>query len=193
MVAVAALVVGCGSDHSSGHGSADEKAPSGSTATGALSDREVEFAQGMIAHHAQAIEMADTALDPARGASTEVMDLARRVKAAQDPEIALMMGWLGMSGDSMDMDSMDGHHTDGHDMESMEGMMSDEQMESMSKATGADFDRLWLELMILHHRGAVAESEQVKADGSNADVQALADQIIAAQQAEIAEMEALLP
>lgn len=192
-MAFATVGVACGSDHSSDHGSADAKAPSGSTPTGALNDAEAVFAEGMIVHHAQAIEMADLALDPARGASAEVIDLATRIKAAQDPEISLMMGWLGATGDAMDMDSMDGHSMDGHDMESMEGMMSDEQMESMANAMGGDFDRLWLELMILHHRGAVAEAEQVKAAGSNADVQTLADQIITAQQAEIAEMEALLP
>ena len=82
--------------------------------------------------------------------------------------------------------------SDGHDMSSMDGMMTAEQMDAMAAMTGADFDQMWLEMMIAHHEGAISQSETVKANGSNADVLALADQIITAQQAEITEMQALL-
>ncbi len=82
--------------------------------------------------------------------------------------------------------------SDGHDMSSMEGMMTADQMDELAAMTGADFDQMWLEMMIAHHEGAISQSETVKADGSNADVLLLADQIITAQQAEITEMQALL-
>jgi uncharacterized protein (DUF305 family) len=82
--------------------------------------------------------------------------------------------------------------SDGHDMSSMDGMMSVEQMDALAVATGAEFDRMWLEMMIEHHEGAISQSETVLAAGSNADVLALADAIISAQQAEITEMQALL-
>jgi uncharacterized protein (DUF305 family) len=82
--------------------------------------------------------------------------------------------------------------TDGHDMSSMPGMMTADQMDDMAAMTGADFDQMWLTMMIAHHAGAVSQSETVKVDGSNAEVLLLADQIIEAQQAEIIEMKALL-
>lgn len=174
-------VAACGSDDSSTQSSAD-----GST-TSELNTAEVEFAQGMIAHHEQAIEMAEMALDPNSGASPEVVDLATRIKAAQDPEVTLMTGWLTAAGESLTMD-MSG----GHDMMSMPGMMSADAMDELAMMTGADFDRMWLEMMIEHHEGAISQAEAVKAAGSNPDVLALADEIIAAQQAEIEEMTALL-
>ena len=187
-LALTATLAACGSDHSSmGNSAPATQAPGGSVATVTLNAADVEFAQGMIAHHEQAIEMAEIALDPKVGASPEVIDLATRIKGAQDPEVELMTGWLTAAGQPIMMDS-----SDGHDMSSMDGMMSAEQMDTMSAMTGTEFDQTWLEMMIAHHEGAVSQSETVKAEGSNADVLALADQIITAQQGEITEMQALL-
>ena len=185
-VAVAATLAACGSDDDTSSDSTTETSAVASAEV-ALNEADVEFAQGMIAHHEQAIEMAEIALDPAVGASAEVVDLATRIQAAQDPEVALMTGWLDAAGESVTMDT-----SDGHDMSSMPGMMTADQMDEMAAMTGADFDQMWLTMMIAHHEGAVSQSETVKADGSNADVLLLADQIIAAQQAEINEMKALL-
>ncbi len=117
-LATTAAVVGvlslaaCGSESKS-------STTSGATDTannGLFNDADVAFAQGMIPHHEQAIEMADIALDPTVGASAEVRDLATRIKGAQDPEIAMMSGWLTTWGQPMTMD-MSG----GHDMSSMSG------------------------------------------------------------------------
>jgi uncharacterized protein (DUF305 family) len=159
----------------------------GSAAGADFNDADVVFAQGMIAHHEQAIEMADIALDPTIGASAEVQDLATRIKAAQDPEIEAMTGWLTAWGQPVQMDT-----SGGHDMSSMEGVMTAEEMDALGAATGAEFDTMWLEMMIRHHEGAISMAETVKASGSNADVLALAEQIITTQQAEIEEMQALL-
>jgi uncharacterized protein (DUF305 family) len=131
--------------------------------------------------------MAEIALDPNVGAGPEVIDLATRIQAAQEPEIEQMTAWLTAAGESVSMDM-----SEGHDMSSMEGMMSAEDMDTLAASTGAEFDQMWLEMMIVHHEGAISQSETVKANGSNPDVLALADQIITAQQAEITEMRALL-
>ena len=82
--------------------------------------------------------------------------------------------------------------SEGHEMSTMDGMMTAEQMDAMAAMTGTEFDQMWLEMMIAHHEGAISQSETVKAEGSNPDVLALADQIITAQQAEITEMQTLL-
>lgn len=193
-IAFTATLAACGSDHSSMSrttssiaATAPTAAYAASDATAALNAADVQFAQGMIAHHEQAIEMAKIALDPKTGASAEVMDLATRIKGAQDSEVELMTGWLTAAGQPVMMDS-----SDGHDMSSMNGMMTAGQMDTMSAMTGPMFDQMWLRTMIAHHEGAISQSETVKAQGSNADVLTLADQIIAAQTGEITEMQNLL-
>ena len=186
-LALTAALAACGSDESSSVASSTVESTGGAAGTVALNAADIEFAQGMIAHHEQAIDMAEIALEPNIGASPAVIDLATRIKGAQDPEVELMTGWLTAAGESVAMDT-----SEGHDMSSMEGMMSAEQMDAMAAMTGADFDQIWLQMMIAHHEGAVSQSQTVKANGSNADVLALADQIITAQQAEITEMQALL-
>jgi uncharacterized protein (DUF305 family) len=189
-LALTATLAACGSDDSSSAdttAAAATEAPTGGGASVVLNEADVEFAQGMIAHHEQAVEMAEIALDPTVGAGAEVTDLATRIQAAQEPEIEQMTAWLTAAGESTTMDL-----SEGHDMSEMEGMMSAEQMDALMIATGGEFDQMWLEMMIAHHEGAISQSETVKADGSNADVLLLADQIITAQQGEIAEMQALL-
>ena len=191
----ALALTACGSDKAATPAAVSSGAPALSTqdtatatATGAaFADADVTFAQGMIPHHAQAIEMADIALDSKAGASQQVRDLATRIKGAQDPEIQLMTGWLTMWGQPMQANM-----GTGHDMSTMDGMMSAAEMDTLGTMTAADFDKMWMEMMIRHHQGAIAMAQTVKAAGSNPDVLALADQVIAAQQAEITEMQALL-
>ena len=185
-LALVVTLAACGSDNSSSANSAADSS-TGSVSAVALNAADIEFAQGMIAHHEQAIEMAEIALDPNVGASPEVVDLATRIKGAQGPEVELMTGWLTAAGEPVSMGA-----SEGHDMSSMEGMMTAEQMDAMAAMTGTDFDQTWLQMMIAHHKGAVSQSQTVKAKGSNADVLALADTIIKAQQAEITGMQALL-
>lgn len=197
-LAFTVALAACGSDESSSDTTSAATTPvaaadttaaatTGSTAAAALNDADIAFAQGMIAHHEQAIEMAEIALDPEVGAGPDVIDLATRIKGAQDPEVDLMTGWLTAAGKPVAMDT-----SEGHDMSTMDGMMTAEQMDTMAAMTGPDFDQMWLEMMIAHHEGAVSQSEAVKAEGANAEVRTLADQVITAQQAEIAEMQTLL-
>lgn len=152
---------------------------------------EIAFAQSMIPHHEQAIEMADLALSPQAQASPEVQQLAQQIKDAQDPEIAQMTGWLQSWGAPTTMPG--GDHS-GHDMGhmAMSGMMSAKQMKQLESASGEQFDTLWLEMMIEHHTGAIEMAGQVQSASTNPEVTALAEQIISAQEQEIAQMEQML-
>lgn len=171
-----------------GGGDDDSSDAAATEAPGAgFNDADVLFAQSMIPHHEQAIEMAEIALDPAIGAGPEVLDLASRIQAAQDPEIKLMTGWLTAWGEPVQMDT-----SDGHDMSSMEGMMSADDMGALGAMNGTAFDQMWMQMMIAHHEGAIAMATDVRTDGSDPNVASLADAIIAAQQAEIDEMNGLL-
>jgi uncharacterized protein (DUF305 family) len=180
-----ALLAACGSESSSSEPTAAVTTQE-ATSAAAFNDADVYFAQSMIPHHQQAIEMADIALDPAVGASAAVLDLATRIKGGQDPEIALMTGWLKEWGQPTMAD------LPGHDMSSMNGMMTSAEMESLSASAGTQFDALWTKMMIQHHQGAIEMATTVMTDGKHTDVLALAGQVIAAQQGEIAEMTALL-
>lgn len=142
------------------------------------------FVTMMIPHHEQAVEMSDMLLskpDP----DTRVADLAQRIKDAQGPEIELMREWLDDWGVDYD-ESMSGM-----DMGSDMGM-SESDMQALESATGPEADRLFLEQMIVHHQGAISMAETALESGQNEDVLELADQIIADQTAEIAEIEDLL-
>jgi uncharacterized protein (DUF305 family) len=144
----------------------------------------------MIPHHEQAVEMADLAL--AKATSPQVKQLAEQVKAAQDPEIATMRGWLKTWGAPEQMPGMDG--TTGHDMGGMtgEGMMTDAQMKQLQAASGAPFDKLWLTMMIAHHEGAITMANDVLAKSSNPAVTELARSIVESQTTEIQTMTGLL-
>jgi uncharacterized protein (DUF305 family) len=200
-----AVLAGCGgSGHDMGPtASSAASAPAGQQAGHNQAD--VAFAQGMIPHHAQAIDMAK--LVPGRTTNPKVVDLAGRIQRAQDPEIQLMSGWLtswraaptsaprmpGMSGEH----AMPGMATD-HAMpgmggdHAMPGMMTDADMAALRAANGDEFDRMWLRMMIAHHQGAIDMARTELAQGASADAKALAQRIIDGQQAEITEMRGLL-
>ncbi|MER7070623.1 DUF305 domain-containing protein [Terrabacter sp. NPDC000476] len=146
---------------------------------------DITFASSMVPHHQQAIEMADMALTQA--SSAEVKNLATQIKAAQEPEIATMTGWLTAWG-AAPMPSGD------HDMggTSMDGMMSAQAMVALKDASGTAFDRMWLQLMIKHHEGAVAMAKTHLAQGQSPDAKALAQAVIDGQTKEITMMTTLL-
>lgn len=192
--AAAALVAGCSNDDSGAGHSMDSMdstsmtssaSPSASTSTHNAAD--VAWVQMMIPHHQQAVEMA--ALAEGRTENTELLALAGQIKAAQDPEIAQMTGWLAEWGVPTMDPSMD---HGGGDMESGHGMMSDEEMTGLEQASGAQFDRAWLEMMIAHHQGAVDSSSAILRDGQSEQVQELANKIIAGQEAELRQMKSML-
>ncbi|MGW4402372.1 DUF305 domain-containing protein [Amycolatopsis nivea] len=150
---------------------------------------DVTFAQQMIPHHQQALEMAK--MVPSRSSNPKVVDLAGRIDRAQDPEIRQMQGWLKTWGAAATSHSMPGGHEMSGD-HAMTGMMSDADLKSLDAAKGPAFDRSWLDMMIKHHQGAVEMAKTELAQGADAGAKALAQRIIDAQQAEIAEMQGLL-
>ncbi|MGY1828007.1 MULTISPECIES: DUF305 domain-containing protein [unclassified Blastococcus] len=193
----ALVLAGCADDTGApGHGSmmnGSASSAGSSAAQAEFNDADVAFAQGMIPHHRQAIAMAELA--EGRAADPRVLDLAARIQAAQDPEIQTMTGWLqdwDADGGHMD-DGMDGmDHGDGGMHHGEGGMMSADDMHALMSATGAEFDRLFLSGMIVHHQGAVEMAAEQSADGRNAEALALAQSIRDSQNAEIAEMQRLL-
>jgi uncharacterized protein (DUF305 family) len=181
-VVAALTVTGCGSGGDS-TGSTGSTGSAGAQFNGA----DVTFAQAMIPHHEQAVEMATMAQE--RAASTEVKQLADKIAAAQGPEIDTMTSWLEDWGQDAPSDSMGGMDHSGSDMP---GMMSDTDMESLGAATGAEFDQMFLEMMVEHHTGAIEMATTEQQDGENPDAIALATKIEADQTAEIAQMRDLL-
>ena len=151
---------------------------------------EVAFAQLMIQHHRQAVEMADLALENSK--SPEIVSLAQEIKSAQEPEIQRMQAWLSDWGASEQMDDMPGSMQ--HDMGGMgsSGMMTEEEMSALSEAGGREFDSMWLQMMITHHQGAVTMAEQIRRSTSESNVESLANEIVTAQTAEIQHMQKLL-
>jgi uncharacterized protein (DUF305 family) len=152
---------------------------------------DVMFAQGMIPHHRQAVEMADLAAT--RASSPEVKKLAAAIKKAQDPEIQTMSGWLRSWGRSVPEGSgMPGMDHGGHGDHGMGGMMSAEQMERLRTSSGKAFDTAFLEMMIEHHEGAVRMAKVEQAQGAYPPAKEMAGGIITTQNAEIAQMNTML-
>ena len=182
LIAGAVVLTGCSGGSSMDMNDAD--AGSSASQSAEFNDADVTFAQGMIVHHEGALEMAQMA--DGRAQDPRVLDLADRIEAAQDPEIQTMTGWLEDWGQPTSADESGGMDMEG----GMGGMNMD--MSGLEAASGAEFDRMWLEMMTEHHRGAVDMAETEIADGQNADAIALAEQIVESQSAEIDEMETLL-
>ncbi|GHE12160.1 DUF305 domain-containing protein [Klenkia taihuensis] len=171
-------------------GGDDQPASSSSVpADATFNAADVTFAQDMVPHHEQAVEMAE--LVPDRSTDPRVIDLAQRIEAAQGPEIDMLNGWLQDWGASSDDE--DGGHS-GMDHSGMDhgGMMSEEDMSALEGASGIDFDRMWLQMMLEHHTGAVGMAQTEITDGEDADAVAMAQDIRDSQSAEITEMEQLL-
>ena len=150
-----------------------------------FNDDDVMFAQMMIPHHEQALELADMALDPTLMASEQVKALASQIKAAQDPEIDVMTQWLT----EWDQPLMD--MSEDHSM-TMEGMLTVDEIAALGQLTGEEFDQAWVSAMIAHHKGAIEMADTVTAEGESALVQELADAIIQAQKSEMDALELLL-
>lgn len=194
LVTVASLAA-CSTDDEPGSGTAPSSATTGAeeqdgTAEGGtFNDQDVMFAQMMIPHHEQAIEMSDVILAK-DGVDPEVTDLANQIKGAQGPEIEQLTTWLEEWGSPMEESGDMDHEAMGHG--SMDGMMSEEDMQALDAAQGAEAGQLFLEQMIVHHEGAVEMAQTQVDEGGNADAVAMAQEIVETQQAEISTMEDLL-
>ena len=149
------------------------------------------FAQMMLPHHEQAVEMSEMLLAK-DDVPAEVAEFAQRVIDAQGPEIERMNDMLTAweaepLADAEDMDGMD--HGSGA---GMSGMMSEEDMSALEDAQGTGAAQLYLEQMTVHHEGAVEMAQDQVEQGQNPQAVELARQVVADQEAEIAEMEQML-
>lgn len=172
MVAASVLLAGCSENSSN---------------TAKFSSTDLMFANMMIPHHEQAIEMSDLAIEISE--NPEIVALARKIKAAQAPEIEQMKLWQD-NGDPghMGHDMMEDFDNDGN---GMMGMLDEGDISELERATGVEFDRLFLQGMIAHHEGAIDMAEMVL-DSENKEAAALGKAIIESQTAEIEEMKTLL-
>ena len=155
----------------------------------AFTPADVRFMQGMIGHHAQAIDM--TALVPAHASSDAIRKLAQRIEISQADEIKMMQEWLTRRGQKLPDEHA--HHAPGAPL--MPGMLTAEEMARLAQAKGPEFDRLFLEFMIKHHEGALTMVQDLFAQpgaGQESDVFAFASDVDADQRMEIDRMRAAL-
>ncbi|MEU6981970.1 DUF305 domain-containing protein [Streptomyces sp. NPDC046324] len=194
--AVASLLLSaCGSatdsagDAASGTNPGSGPSVSGSPAADAFNDADVAFAQAMIPHHQQALEMAKLA--DGRAEDAGVKKIVADVEKAQDPEIRTMRSWLKAWGrpESAGRSGHGGGHGAGH---AMAGMMSEQDMKDLESLRGKAFDRKFAELMIAHHEGAVEMAKTEQKDGRDATAKKLADDVVRTQSAEITELRKIL-
>ena len=140
------------------------------------SSDDIAFAEMMIPHHEQAIEMSEIAF--LNTTNPDVLQLAQEIKVTQSPEIDLMMSWTGVKAST-------------HAGHMMDGMLSQNELSDLREAKDKAFDRLFLEGMIKHHEGAIEMAQDVAAS-KNKDVANLSAAIISAQELEISKMKELL-
>ena len=157
------------------------------------SPKDVGFMQGMIIHHEQAVEM--TAMIGTRTENKDVRLLGARISQSQSDEMKFMRWWLESRGEGIslpmpEMSGMDmsGMNHSGHHQMNMPGMMTSKQMDALSKAKGAEFDRQFLTGMIQHHNGAlimVNDLFETAGAGQDAELFNFASDVDSGQRAEI--------
>uniref|UniRef100_A0A5Q5BH60 DUF305 domain-containing protein n=2 Tax=unclassified Mycobacterium TaxID=2642494 RepID=A0A5Q5BH60_MYCSS len=193
---------------SSSSSAASSATTSAANAEANHNDADVTFAQGMIPHHQQAVEMSDMLLGK-QGINPDVVALANEIKNAQGPEIEQMQGWLQEWGASSTpaptSTGMPGHNMPGHqmpadgnmgDMPGMagggHGMMSEADMAALQNAQGDEASRLFLTQMIEHHKGAITMAQQEIDNGQYSEAVEMARNIVSSQQKEIDTMQGML-
>lgn len=177
-LAAAITLSGCST---AGSGGTQGSAPDTSSES-AFNDADVTFAQMMIPHHEQAVEMSDMLLAK-DGIDEQVVSLATQIKDAQEPEIDQLNEWLDAWGAEDSMGGMD---------HGMDGMMSEEDMTALEDASGDEASKLFLEQMAMHHEGAIKMAQTEIDEGENADAIEMAETIVSTQSEEISVMENLL-
>jgi uncharacterized protein (DUF305 family) len=186
-VTSAAVLVACGGDDDAAQPAA------GVAPDAAFNAADVTFAQQMIPHHAQAVEMAELAAT--RAQDPAVKKLAAKIAAAQGPEIETMQNLLEAWGQppAPEMEGADHSAMSSEEMATMPadmpGMVAEDEMAALAAAKGAKFDRMFLALMIEHHRGALLMAKTEGAQGKNQEALSLAERMKAAQAAEIKKMQ----
>lgn len=172
-----------GMDHGGSKSSAAATATAAAKA-GDVDEADVTFAQMMIPHHEQAVAMAELA--DGRASDAEIKDLAAKIEKAQDPEIKTMTGWLKSWGKPTTAGDAPGMDMGG------DGMMSDKDMKELKAMQGKEFDKMFAQMMIDHHNGAIAMAKTEQKSGQNADAKKMADAIVTGQSAEVKQLQSIL-
>jgi uncharacterized protein (DUF305 family) len=196
-IAAVLALAGCSTGSSGSSSTSSSSASSGSSmpgmdqgpgmmsrsapASGEHNEADTMFAQGMIPHHEQAVDMSGMMLRK-NDIPASVTDLATRIKAAQAPEIETMTGWLKSWNESATMGAG----------RTMDGMMGEDDLKQLEAAQGTEAAKLFLKQMIAHHEGAVMMAKTETSQGKNADAIKVSQNIVTAQEAEIKEMQDLL-
>ena len=162
-------------------GDSSTKGMNNSQSASDLEMNESMFAEMMIPHHQQAVDMSDLALK--KSTNPKILDLAQRIKSAQSSEIIQMQSWLG----GKEAKSMMSDHS-GH---SMGGMLTDEEFSKLESSSGVTFDTLFLEGMIVHHEGAIDMAQMIK-ETTTQEVNAFGLNVVEVQSEEIREMKEIL-
>ena len=199
LVAGLALTAACGGDDGGDTASETRTGDNGEV----YNEADLQFANQMIPHHAQAVQMANLTMD--RPVDPPVRRLADDIRAAQTPEVQQMVEWLTGWGEEIPETPID-HSNAGHgrenldgsgmggmeELEDMPGMMSAKDMQALSDASDGEFQDMWLEMMIEHHEGAVEMAQEEQEQGTYRDAVTLAKGIERGQQKEISAMQDLL-
>jgi uncharacterized protein (DUF305 family) len=151
-----------------------------SSSNGKYSGADIMFLQMMIPHHQQAIDMSNVAMQVSK--NEELLALAKVIAKDQAAEIVQMKSWLKDAGASVDP---------GHSMSGMGGMLTSEEYAALEKASGADFDKLWLTGMTKHHDGAIHMTTMIS-DDQNAEIKSFGEAIVKVQTAQIDQMKLML-
>jgi uncharacterized protein (DUF305 family) len=183
VAALASAVVVSSCSKTEDHSAHASSAATSSAQVAVHNAHDVTFAQMMIPHHQQAVEL--SALVPERSTNPAVVKLAATISGEQQPEItamkALLVQW-----------DVDPNTASDHSDMPMDGMVDDATMARLQSLKGAEFDTLWLQSMISHHQGAIAMAGGEVAAGQSPDMITMAKNIVTAQQAEIDQMQQML-
>jgi uncharacterized protein (DUF305 family) len=190
VVAAGALLLAACSDKSNDtngmsgmdHGSS-LSSPKATARAADYNEADVKFAQMMIPHHEQAMEMAKLA--DGRASDSEIKNIAAKIEKAQDPEITTMKGWLESWGKPTAMGDMPG-------MNMGDGMMSDKDMKELKAMKGTEFDKMFAQMMIEHHNGAISMAKDEQKKGKNTDAVKMAGDIVTGQSAEVKQLHGVL-
>lgn len=177
---IASCLAACGSSSREDATGTSTQSGKPSTSADPFSHEDIMFAQMMIPHHEQAIEMCDLALKNSE--NTRIKGLAERIKATQRSEITTMRGWVAASGMG------DSHSADAH--AAMQGLLSEKEMAALAAAKGMEFDRLFLKGMVKHHEGAMDMASNVT-ESENGTVSDFANWLVSIQYNEVTEMNVL--
>jgi uncharacterized protein (DUF305 family) len=184
LIALAGCASNPASDSMPGMDHGSTTAPANSS-TAEHNEADTMFAQMMIPHHTQAVEMSDAVLAK-KDMPAAVTDLATKIKAAQAPEIDKMTAWLKSWNESATTAA------NGHGGHNMDGMLSDAELQRLDGAQGTEAAKLFLTHMIAHHEGAVTMAQTETSQGKNPEAVQLSKDIVTSQEQEIQEMKDLL-